>query len=55
MLKVQQEQQEMLLHSDNVLFEREIYTKKTEDILEKNVMEVRAGTVRHIRFLFRAF
>jgi hypothetical protein len=40
MLKIQQEQQEMLLHSDNVLFEKDIITRKIEEIVEKNAMEV---------------
>jgi len=38
--KIQQEQSSDLLHSDNVLFEKDLITKKIEEIVEKNNLEV---------------
>ena len=40
MRKIQVEQSEDLLHSDNVLYEKDILARKTDEIAEKNVMEV---------------
>lgn len=41
--RIQGEQAEDLMHSDNVLFERDLLTKKIEDIVEKNNLEVEAS------------
>ena len=40
MKRVREEQAADLLHSDNVLFEKEILTKKIEEIVEKNALEI---------------
>ena len=40
MRRIQAEQAEDLLHSDNVLFEKEIISRKIDEILEKNALEV---------------
>jgi len=41
--RIQGEQADDLLHSDNVLYERDLLTKKIEDIVEKNNLEVEAS------------
>ena len=40
MRKIRAEQADNLLHSDHVLYEKDILTKKTEEIMDSNVMEI---------------
>lgn len=42
MKKTRAEEAENLLHSDNVLYEKDILAKKIEEIVDENAVEVRA-------------